>query len=78
MNRVVSSECMTVFTSFTRASFLNMWADQSSSWLIRTSHFVTNLPYYSLILGHFLKFCCHRLCAQVTAVADVLKSCGAF
>ena len=22
--------------------------------------------------------CHHRLCAQVTAVADVLKSCGAF
>ena len=43
---------MTVFTSFTRASFLNMRADQSSSWLIRTSfpldHFVTILPSYSL------------------------------
>ena len=26
---------MTVFTSITRASFLNMRADQSSSWLIR-------------------------------------------
>ena len=31
------SEYMIVFTSFTRASFLNMQADQSSSWLIRTS-----------------------------------------
>ena len=31
---VGSSEYMIVFTSFTRASFLNMRADQSSSWLI--------------------------------------------
>ena len=28
---------MTAFTSLTRASFLNMQADQSSRWLIRTS-----------------------------------------
>ena len=31
MNCVGSSEYMTVFTSFTRASFLNMRADQSFS-----------------------------------------------
>ena len=37
MNWVASNECMTVSTSFTRASFLNMRADQLSSWLIRTS-----------------------------------------
>ena len=37
MNCVASSKYMTVSTSFTRASFLNMRADQSSSWLIRTS-----------------------------------------
>ena len=37
MNCVGSSEYMTVFTSFTRASFLNMRVDQSSSWLIRAS-----------------------------------------
>ena len=37
MNCIGSSEYMTVFTSFTRASFLNMWADQSPSCLIRTS-----------------------------------------
>ena len=51
MNCVGSSEYMTVFTTFTRASFLNMRADQSSTWLIRTSspnHFVIILPYYSL------------------------------
>ena len=34
MNWVGSSDYMTVFTSFTRASFLNIRADQSSSWLI--------------------------------------------
>ena len=40
---------MTVFTSFTRASFLNTLADHSSSWLIRTSFpKSTILPYYSL------------------------------
>ena len=39
MNCVGSSEYMAVFTSFTRASFLNMGADQSSIWLtIRISH----------------------------------------
>ena len=62
MNCVGSSEYMTVFTSLTRASFLNMRADQWSSWLIRGSvvwlvdqnfvpkidHFLTVLPYYSL------------------------------
>ena len=49
MNCVGSSEYITVFTSFTRASFLNMRADQStSSWLTRIDHFVTILPYYSL------------------------------
>ena len=32
-----SGEYMTVFSSFTRASFLNMRADQSSSWFIRAS-----------------------------------------
>ena len=37
MNCVGSSEYMAVFTSFTRASFVNMQADQSSSWLIRPS-----------------------------------------
>ena len=37
MNCVGSSEFMTVFTSFTRASFHNMRADQSTIWLIRTS-----------------------------------------
>ena len=37
MNCVGSSEYMTVFTSITRASFHNTPADQSSSWLIRTS-----------------------------------------
>ena len=37
MNCVASSEYMTVSTSFTRASFFNIRADQSSSWLIRTS-----------------------------------------
>ena len=37
INCVGSSEYMAVFTSFTRASLLNMRADQSSSWLIRTS-----------------------------------------
>ena len=39
---------MTVFTFFSRASFLNMRADQLSSWLIKIDHFVTILPYYSL------------------------------
>ena len=44
-----SSEYMTVFSSFTRASFLNMRADQSSSWLIRTSFpKSTILRHYSL------------------------------
>ena len=37
MNCVRSSGYMAAFMSFTRASFLNMRADQSSSWLIRTS-----------------------------------------
>ena len=37
MNRLGLSEYITVFTSFTRASFINMRADQSSSWLMRTS-----------------------------------------
>ena len=32
-----SREYMTVLSSFTRASFLNMRADQLSSWLIRAS-----------------------------------------
>ena len=41
MNCVGSSEYITRFTSFTRASFLNMRADQSSSWLTRIDHFVT-------------------------------------
>ena len=41
INYLGSSEYMTVFTSFTRASFLNMRADESSN-------FVTILPYYSL------------------------------
>ena len=36
MNCVGSIEYMTVFTSFTRTSFLNMRADLSSTWLIRT------------------------------------------
>ena len=45
MNCVGSSEYM---TSYTRASFLIMRADQSSSWLIRIDHFVTILPYFSL------------------------------
>ena len=45
MNCVGSSEHK---TSYTRASFLNMRADQSSSWLIRIDHFVTILPYFSL------------------------------
>ena len=52
MNCVGSSEYMTVFMSFTRASFLSMRADQSSSWLIifvpKIDHFVTILHYYSL------------------------------
>ena len=37
INWVGSSEYMAVFTSFTRASFLNVRADQLSSGLIRTS-----------------------------------------
>ena len=37
MNCLGSSEYMAVVMSFTRASFLNMPADHSSSWLIRTS-----------------------------------------
>ena len=37
MNCVGSSDYMAEFTSFTRASFLNMRADRSSSCLIRTS-----------------------------------------
>ena len=37
MNWLGASEKMKVFTSFTRVSFLNMRADQSSSWLTRTS-----------------------------------------
>ena len=48
MNWVGSSEYITVFTSFTRVSFLNTQADQSSSWLIRIDHFVTILPHYNL------------------------------
>ena len=48
MNWVGSSEYMTVCSSSTRASFLNIRADQSPSWLIRIDHFVTILPYYSL------------------------------
>ena len=48
MNWLGSSEYITVFTSFTRVSFLNTQADQSSSWLIRIDHFVTILPYYNL------------------------------
>ena len=40
MNCLVgSSEYMTVFSSFTRASFLNMRADQSSSWMVRNRPF---------------------------------------
>ena len=39
INCLGSSEYITVFTSFTRASFVNMRADQSSSWLIRTTSF---------------------------------------
>ena len=68
MNCVGSSEFMTVITSFTRASFLNMRADQSSSWLVWTSFpKSTNLQPFFLttafpkcpkmaILRHFLKF----------------------
>ena len=37
INCVGSSEYMSVFTSSTRASFLHLRADQSFSWLIRTS-----------------------------------------
>ena len=49
INCIRSSEYMKVFRSFTRASFLNMRADQSSSWLIRTSFpKSTILFYYSL------------------------------
>ena len=44
MNCLGSSEYMVVFTSFTRASFLNMRADQSSSSFPKS----TILPYYSL------------------------------
>jgi len=44
MNSLGSSEYMTVFTSITRASFLNMRADQSSSWLIIIDHFALQLP----------------------------------
>ena len=41
----------TLLTSYTRANFLNMRADESASWLIRTpfpivDHFVTIFPYY--------------------------------
>ena len=63
MNCVGSNECMTVFTSLTRVSFLNKRADQSSSWLIRTSF--PNRPFCltiafakcpkMAILRHFLK-----------------------
>ena len=37
INLIWSSAYISVFTSFTRASFLDMRADQSPSWLIRTS-----------------------------------------
>ena len=37
MNCLWSSEYVTVFTLFTRATFLNMRVDRSSSLLIRTS-----------------------------------------
>ena len=39
---------MTVFTSFTRASFFNMRADESSNFVSKIDYFVTILPYYSL------------------------------
>ena len=50
MNCVGSSEYMTVFTPFSRASFLND-ADETLSVLIRTFfpkifHFIVILPYY--------------------------------
>ena len=55
MNWVRSSEYMIVFTSFTRASFVNMRLDQSSSWLITTSFLKsTILPYYSLVSFKYL------------------------
>ena len=39
MNWLEASEYITVFTSFTRSTFLTKQADQSSSWLIRTRPF---------------------------------------
>ena len=48
MNCVGSSVYMTVFTSFSRASFLNMRTDQSSSYLIRTSFPNSTILCYSL------------------------------
>ena len=53
MNWVRSSEYIIVFTSFTRASFVNMRLDQSSSWLITTS-----FPKSTIFLTMaFAKFC---------------------
>ena len=58
-----------MFTSFTRASFLNMRADQSSSWLIRAWFPKSTISYpfcltiafakcqKKAILHQFLKFC---------------------
>ena len=50
MNCLGSSEYMTVFTSFTHASFLNLRADQlvDQNFVPKIDHFVTSLPYYSL------------------------------
>ena len=49
MNCVGSSEYTTVFTSFTRASFLNMRADKSSVRLIRTAFSKSTILYsYSM------------------------------
>ena len=48
MRRLPLTLVLTIFAGITRASFLNMRADLSSSWLIRTNHFVIILPYDSL------------------------------
>ena len=79
------SEYMTVFMSFTRASFLNMRADQSSRWLIRIKHFVTILPYLAFvkcpkmaILRHFLKFCFLKIFGFVSLVHYYFSSDSAF
>ena len=55
MNCLWSSEYVTVFTLFTRATFLNMRVDQSSSLLIRTSFPKSTILYSFCLTIAFVK-----------------------